>query len=369
MNKSRQKNRYFLSMIMTVLSSQRLNISSACTSSSLTSLKKESGQTLDRMNGIKIVSENESYLFDFEHQKIKENNDPMFINPSTLKTVSKQSTLDNVSSDGINDTSTTWFKIISEYFVLSENITRYLGIEHGLDGVSIVNQTLYHNLTRNDPIFIFSNPSHNQNITIKFDTHYPLKLNNTIISEYLNQNLTVPNIDFMYPPWNQLNKTEKNKFLQLAQGSSRRYGDGPSTGLTFYFFILLCLGVPGNLLTCCIILSYSYMRTAPNLFLLNIAIADIFTLLLGKFFNSQYLEMIKSFYFYRYNTIRLHATKHFVDYFSYTIGINYDLEIISMALWRLWLRSCNCYLRVGIPCLNCNHDIVFYRKVRKEKIL
>ena len=284
--KSRQKSQFFLSIIIIVLSSQWLNISSACTSSSLNSLQKENVQSVDKRNGIKIVSENETYLFELEHQKTKQNNDPMYFNLSTFKTLSKQSTLNNINSDGINNTSTTWFKIISDYFVLSENVSRYLGIEHGLDGVSIVNQTLYHNLTRNDPIFIFSNPSHNQNITIKFDTQYPLELNNTIISEYLNRNLTVPNIDFVYPPWDKLNKTEKNKFLQLAQGSSRRYGDGPSTGLTFYFFILLCLGVPGNLVTCCIILSYSYMRTAPNLFLLNIAIADIFTLILGKAFNS-----------------------------------------------------------------------------------
>ena len=284
-SKSRQKNQFFLSIIRIVLSSQWLNISSACTSSSLNSLQKENGQSIDRMNGIKIVSENDTYLLELEHQNTRENNDPMFLNPSTLKTINKESTSNNENSDGSNSTSTTWFKIISDYFVLSENITRYLGIEHGLDGVSIVNQTLYHNLTRNDPIFIFSNPSHDQNITIKFDTQYPLELNNTIISEYLNQNFTVANINFMYPPWNKLNKTEKDKFLKLAQGSSRRYGEGPSTGLTFYFFILLCLGVPGNLVTCCIILSYSYMRTAPNLFLLNIAIADIFTLILGKAVN------------------------------------------------------------------------------------
>ena len=281
-SKSQQKNQFFLSIIRIVLSSQWLNISSACTSSSLNSLQKENGQSLDRMNGIKIVSENDTYLLELEHQSTIENNDPMFFNPSTLKAMSKQSTLNNSNSDGSKNTSTTLFKIISDYFVLSENITRYLGIEHGLNGISIVNQTLYHNLTRNDTIFIFSNPSHNQNITIDFDGQYPLELNNTILSEYLNQNLTISNINFMYPPWNRLNKTEKNKFLQLAQGSPRRYGDGPSTGLTFYFFVLLCLGVPGNLVTCCIILTYSYMRTAPNLFLLNIAIADIFTLILGK---------------------------------------------------------------------------------------
>ena len=182
-SKSRRNNRFFLSIIRIFLSSHWLNISSACTSSSLNSLKKENDQSFDRMNGIKIVNENETYSIELEHQETKENNDPMFFNPSNLETLSKQSASNNANSDGINNTSTSWFKIISDYFVLSENITRYLGIEHGLDDVHIVNQTLYHNFTGNDQIFLFSNFSHHQNITIKFDSQYPLELNNTIISE------------------------------------------------------------------------------------------------------------------------------------------------------------------------------------------
>ena len=96
-NKSRQKNQFFLSIIRIVLSSQWLRISSACTSLSLNSLQKENDQSLDRMKDIKIVSENETYLFELERQKTKEKNDPMSFNPSTFKTLSKQSTLNNVT--------------------------------------------------------------------------------------------------------------------------------------------------------------------------------------------------------------------------------------------------------------------------------
>ena len=75
---------------------------------------------------------------------------------------------------------------------------------------------------------------------------------------------------------------DKTKFLQLAQGASLRHGKAAAIGLTSYYGILLVLGIPGNLLMCFIILANSYMITAPNLFLFNIALADIFTLILGK---------------------------------------------------------------------------------------
>lgn len=182
----------------------------------------------------------------------------------------------------MNKTSGNWLKLISDYFVLSENLTTYLGIQHGLNGFHIENQTLHHNLTKDNPILILSNFSQNANITFKFDTNYFTNLNSSILSEIINQNVSIENVEFIYPPWNNLNKTEQEKFLQLAQGSSRRHGEGTSIGLTIYFLFLLCFGIPGNLATCCIILTNSYMRTAPNLFLLNIAIADIFTLILGK---------------------------------------------------------------------------------------
>ena len=72
----------------------------------------------------------------------------------------------------MNKTSGNWLKLISDYFVLSENLTTYLGIQHGLNGFHIENQTLQHNLTKDNPIFILSNFSQNANISFKFDTNY-----------------------------------------------------------------------------------------------------------------------------------------------------------------------------------------------------
>ena len=52
--------------------------------------------------------------------------------------------------------------------------------------------------------------------------------------------------------------------------------------LTFLYIIFLIVGVFGNLSTCIVIISNEYMRTATNVYLLNLAIADIATLVISK---------------------------------------------------------------------------------------
>jgi hypothetical protein len=44
----------------------------------------------------------------------------------------------------------------------------------------------------------------------------------------------------------------------------------------------MVLGVMGNLATCLVILNNEYMRTPTNVYLLNLAIADIATLVISK---------------------------------------------------------------------------------------
>ena len=44
----------------------------------------------------------------------------------------------------------------------------------------------------------------------------------------------------------------------------------------------MVVGVLGNLATCLVILNNEYMRTATNVYLLNLAIADIATLVISK---------------------------------------------------------------------------------------
>ena len=52
--------------------------------------------------------------------------------------------------------------------------------------------------------------------------------------------------------------------------------------LTIIYSLFLVVGVFGNLSTCIVIMSNEYMRSATNVYLLNLAIADIATLVISK---------------------------------------------------------------------------------------
>ena len=54
--------------------------------------------------------------------------------------------------------------------------------------------------------------------------------------------------------------------------------------ITIIYSIFLLVGVCGNLITCIVILNNEYMWTATNVYLLNLAIADIATLVISKLF-------------------------------------------------------------------------------------
>ena len=85
-----------------------------------------------------------------------------------------------------------------------------------------------------------------------------------------------------YPRWENLTSEEKLHLVKKVQGDPQRYSKTTTIGLTTYYGALLSVGIPGNGLTILIILTNSYMRTAPNFFLLNIAMADLLTLTMGK---------------------------------------------------------------------------------------
>ena len=53
--------------------------------------------------------------------------------------------------------------------------------------------------------------------------------------------------------------------------------------LSIIYSIFLIVGVPGNLSTCMVIISNEYMRTATNVYPLNLAIADTATLVISKY--------------------------------------------------------------------------------------
>lgn len=88
---------------------------------------------------------------------------------------------------------------------------------------------------------------------------------------------------FYLPPWENLTTIQKDAILKSALGEPQKYSNVTVLSLTAYYGAILSVGIPGNALTLLIIITNSYMRTAPNIFLLNVALADLLTLTLGKY--------------------------------------------------------------------------------------
>ena len=107
-------------------------------------------------------------------------------------------------------------------------------------------------------------------------------LTNKQITNYNEEKDRTPDNSINLPPWEDLTKIQKDAILLSALGSPQKYSNGTVSGLSFYYGALLSVGIPGNGLTILIIATNSYMRTAPNIFLLSIALADLLTLTLGK---------------------------------------------------------------------------------------
>ena len=138
---------------------------------------------------------------------------------------------------------------------------------------------------------IDQNESRRMQVLNPFHTDHDFLLNpNSSISfkelfyqKYLNSfDENINNTYLKYPPWKALTAREKQDILNLTLGDPQRYNYGITIGLTTYYGVLLSVGIPGNCLTMLIILTNSYMRTAPNFFLLNIALADFVTLIMGN---------------------------------------------------------------------------------------
>ena len=128
-----------------------------------------------------------------------------------------------------------------------------------------------------------------------------ISLSDILISHHLNSIISTQNKsnymeearqspEFRLPPWDNLTTTLQNDFLKQALGKPQKYSNKTVMGLTTYYSALLSVGIPGNGLTILIILTNSYMRTAPNIFLLNIALADLLTLTLGNIIRKRYIQ-------------------------------------------------------------------------------
>ena len=80
--------------------------------------------------------------------------------------------------------------------------------------------------------------------------------------------------------------------------------------LTIIYSIFLVVGISGNLATCIVIISNEYMRTATNVYLLNLAIADIATLVLSKYMKLFYVTVEFVLYTKFLKFIDLYLCKH-----------------------------------------------------------
>ena len=92
--------------------------------------------------------------------------------------------------------------------------------------------------------------------------------------------MTAPH--YLFPPWENLTLEQQTQFIMTQLGNPQRYTPSVTTTLGLYYGGLLVIGLLGNLLTSLIILTNSYMRTAPNMYLLNLAVVDIITLIISK---------------------------------------------------------------------------------------
>ena len=78
--------------------------------------------------------------------------------------------------------------------------------------------------------------------------------------------------------WANLSAAQQQNYLEDSQGLKQRFSKSQAIPLTIFYGALMAVGIPGNLLTCFIIATNSYMRTPPNFFLFNLAAVDLLTL-------------------------------------------------------------------------------------------
>ena len=82
--------------------------------------------------------------------------------------------------------------------------------------------------------------------------------------------------------WADLSDLDRKVLLEVDQGPQRMATKGSAVFLTIYYCFLFTVGVPGNLLTCLIICTNSYMRTPSNFFLVSLALTDLLSIIYGK---------------------------------------------------------------------------------------
>ena len=95
--------------------------------------------------------------------------------------------------------------------------------------------------------------------------------------------------------WKRLNKTAKEEYLEFILGKKEKYSSIASKALTSYYIVIIFVGMIGNVLTAWVISISPALQTPSNYFLCNLAIVDIVTLLLGKYFYPIFMILFLQF--------------------------------------------------------------------------
>ena len=82
--------------------------------------------------------------------------------------------------------------------------------------------------------------------------------------------------------WSDFSAAEQDRFLEEALGPQHKHGETKVLIPTIIYSAISILGIPGNILTCLTIITNSYLKTAPNYFIFNLAAVDLITLIIGK---------------------------------------------------------------------------------------
>jgi hypothetical protein len=83
-----------------------------------------------------------------------------------------------------------------------------------------------------------------------------------------------------------MNRTATLQYIEDLLGPQRALTLSWLIPLTTVYILILILGVVGNVVTILVILRFRYMQTITNLYLCNLAITDLITLICGKFHDS-----------------------------------------------------------------------------------
>lgn len=97
-----------------------------------------------------------------------------------------------------------------------------------------------------------------------------------------------------------------NTYIASQLGPKRILDFSVLIVLTIIYLVIFTTGLIGNAFTCLVVIKNQYMQTATNFYLFNLAVADMITLVFGKYISlpvnmsTSFIPKSKCFLFYKY---------------------------------------------------------------------